>query len=178
MSSMIVSQRCITPDESGSSTVLYSFLSTPLFNFAVSSWSTAWFILISILVEHFGTGDISQTHDSNVTLSHCELNPKKGQTVSYLNDYAFHDNTRRDTWGRFIERNAAYQPCIWTAGNHELDFAPRLVKMVKPQPIASQPIGRPVLVMVYSVSRTQHMPTSVGTPNQDGYAVEADSFSN
>ncbi|KAK8551808.1 hypothetical protein V6N12_040430 [Hibiscus sabdariffa] len=28
--------------------------------------------------------------------------------------------------GRFIVRNAAYQPWIWTAGNHELDFAPQL----------------------------------------------------
>ncbi|MBA0836893.1 hypothetical protein Goarm_009083 [Gossypium armourianum] len=78
-------------------------------------------------------GDLGQTHDSNVTLTHYESNPKKGKTVlflgdlSYSNDYPFHDNTRWDTWGRFLERNAAYQPWIWTAGNHELDFAPQLV---------------------------------------------------
>ncbi|PPD80784.1 hypothetical protein GOBAR_DD22276 [Gossypium barbadense] len=77
-------------------------------------------------------GDLGQTHDSNVTLTHYESNPKKGKTVlflgdlSYSNDYPFHDNTRWDTWGRFLERNAAYQPWIWTAGNHELDFAPQL----------------------------------------------------
>lgn len=47
--------------------------------------------------------------------------------LSYSNDYPYHDNVRWDTWGRFIERNAAYQPWIWTAGNHELDFAPELV---------------------------------------------------
>lgn len=47
--------------------------------------------------------------------------------LSYANDYPFHDNTRWDTWGRFVERNAAYQPWIWTVGNHELDFAPELV---------------------------------------------------
>jgi hypothetical protein len=47
--------------------------------------------------------------------------------LSYANDYPFHDNTRWDTWGRFIERVAAYQPWIWTAGNHEIDFAPELV---------------------------------------------------
>lgn len=47
--------------------------------------------------------------------------------LSYADDYPLHDNTRWDTWGRFTERNAAYQPWIWTAGNHELDFVPDLV---------------------------------------------------
>ncbi|KAK7825122.1 purple acid phosphatase 2 [Quercus suber] len=77
-------------------------------------------------------GDLGQTHDSNRTLTHYELNPTKGQTVlfvgdlSYADDYPLHDNNRWDTWGRFIERNAAYQPWIWTAGNHEIDFVPEL----------------------------------------------------
>ncbi|KAG8633727.1 hypothetical protein MANES_18G141575v8 [Manihot esculenta] len=76
-------------------------------------------------------GDLGQTHDSNQTLTHYEFNPIKGQTIlfvgdlSYADDYPFHDNVRWDTWGRFIERNAVYQPWIWTAGNHELDFAPQ-----------------------------------------------------
>lgn len=57
----------------------------------------------------------------------------RGQTVlyvgdlSYAKDYPFHDNARYDTWGRFVERNAAYHPWIWTAGNMELDFARELV---------------------------------------------------
>nr|XP_033509016.1 uncharacterized protein LOC108943179 isoform X2 [Nicotiana tomentosiformis] len=34
---------------------------------------------------------------------------------------------RRNTWGRFIKRSAAYQPWIYTAGNHELDFVRILV---------------------------------------------------
>ncbi|KDP38574.1 hypothetical protein JCGZ_04499 [Jatropha curcas] len=76
-------------------------------------------------------GDLGQTHDSNRTLAHYELSPIKGQTLlfvgdlSYADDYPFHNNIRWDTWGRFIERNAAYQPWIWTAGNHELDWAPQ-----------------------------------------------------
>lgn len=45
---------------------------------------------------------------------------------TYADNYN-HDNNRWDTWGRFLERSAAYQPWIWTAGNHELDFAPELV---------------------------------------------------
>ncbi|KAF4358298.1 hypothetical protein CsatB_008798 [Cannabis sativa] len=75
-------------------------------------------------------GDLGQTHDSNRTLTHYELNPVKGQALlfvgdlSYADAYPFHDNTRWDTWGRFVERNAAYQPWIWTAGNHEVDFLP------------------------------------------------------
>lgn len=71
-------------------------------------------------------------------LTHYEFNPIKGQTIlfvgdlSYADDYPFHDNVRWDTWGRFIERNAAYQPWIWTAGNHELDFAPQFVSILYP----------------------------------------------
>lgn len=75
-------------------------------------------------------GDLGQTYDSNKTLTHYESNPTKGQAMlfvgdlSYADRYPFHDNTRWDTWGRFVERSAAYQPWIWTAGNHELDYAP------------------------------------------------------
>ncbi|KAH9693172.1 Fe(3+)-Zn(2+) purple acid phosphatase 12 [Citrus sinensis] len=89
------------------------------------------------------TGDLGQTYDSNRTLTHYELNPIKGQTVlfvgdlSYADDYPFHDNNRWDTWGRFIERNAAYQPWIWTAGNHEIDFAPQLGEAISFKPFAN-----------------------------------------
>ena len=52
----------------------------------------------------------------------------KGQTLLYVGDfsyadtYPFHDHNRWDTWGRFVERSTAYQPWIWTAGNHEIDL--------------------------------------------------------
>ncbi|GAU34927.1 hypothetical protein TSUD_312580, partial [Trifolium subterraneum] len=102
----------ITPDEAGSSTVNY--------------WAEGTEFKLQ------AHGDLGQTYNSNTTLTHYELSPAKGQTMlyvgdlSYANDYPFHDNTRWDTWGRFIERVAAYQPWIWTAGNHEIDFAPEL----------------------------------------------------
>ncbi|KAJ4702028.1 Purple acid phosphatase [Melia azedarach] len=89
-------------------------------------------------------GDLGQTYDSNRTLTHYELNPMKGQTVlfvgdlSYADDHPFHDNTRWDTWGRFTERNAAYQPWIWTAGNHELDFAPKLGEYIPFKPYSNR----------------------------------------
>ncbi|KAM1662969.1 hypothetical protein ACFX13_043251 [Malus domestica] len=47
--------------------------------------------------------DLGQTHDSNRTLSHYDLNPMKGQTVlffgdlTYADDSPFHDNNRWDT---------------------------------------------------------------------------------
>ncbi|KAJ0963150.1 hypothetical protein J5N97_028272 [Dioscorea zingiberensis] len=72
------------------------------------------------------------SYDSNSTLSHYELNPIKGEAVlfvgdlSYADNYPNHDNVRWDTWGRFVERSVAYQPWIWTAGNHEIDFAPEI----------------------------------------------------
>nr|XP_043619262.1 purple acid phosphatase 2-like [Erigeron canadensis] len=77
-------------------------------------------------------GDLGQTYDSNRTLTNYEMNPVKGQTVlflgdlSYADEYPFHDNVRWDTWGRFVERSTAYQPWIWTSGNHELDYEPKI----------------------------------------------------
>ncbi|XP_051115375.1 purple acid phosphatase-like isoform X2 [Andrographis paniculata] len=77
-------------------------------------------------------GDLGQSYDSNKTLTHYEKNPKKGQTLlfvgdlSYADRYDFHDNRRWDSWGRFVERSVAFQPWIWTAGNHEIDFDPKI----------------------------------------------------
>ncbi|XAR61701.1 4-nitrophenylphosphatase [Bertholletia excelsa] len=85
-------------------------------------------------------GDLGQTYDSNRTLTHYELNPAKGETLLYLGDlsyadnYPFHDNNRWDTWERFIERNAAHQPWIWTAGNHEIDFVPAIGEFIPFKP--------------------------------------------
>ncbi|KAK1369552.1 Purple acid phosphatase [Heracleum sosnowskyi] len=98
---------------------------------------TFWFITppaVGLDVPYtFGLiGDLGQSYDSNVTLTHYELNPTKGKTVlfvgdlSYADQYPDHDNRRWDTWGRFVERSAAYQPWIWTAGNHEIDFVPEI----------------------------------------------------
>ncbi|KAJ8767115.1 hypothetical protein K2173_013512 [Erythroxylum novogranatense] len=92
-------------------------------------------------------GDLGQSYDSNKTLTHYENNPRKGETVlfvgdlSYADNYPNHDNVRWDTWGRFVERSVAYQPWIWTAGNHEIDFAPELGEMepFKPYSHSSAP---------------------------------------
>ncbi|XP_072951798.1 purple acid phosphatase 2-like [Typha angustifolia] len=84
-------------------------------------------------------GDLGQTYDSNSTLSHYELN-REAQTVLFVGDLSYadnhpnHDNVRWDTWGRFVERSTAYQPWIWTAGNHELDFAPEIGETVPFKP--------------------------------------------
>lgn len=84
-------------------------------------------------------GDLGQSYDSNVTLSQYEANGK-GQTLlmvgdlSYADEHPYHDNRRWDTFGRFIERNIAYQPWIWAAGNHEIDFAPEIGETVPFKP--------------------------------------------
>ena len=86
----------------------------------------------------FVAGDLGQTFDSNITLPHYEKSPKKGQAVLFVGDLSYadnhpnHDNNRWDSWGRFAERSTAYQPWIWTTGNHELDFAPEIVKLLAP----------------------------------------------
>ncbi|XP_057778406.1 purple acid phosphatase 2-like [Salvia miltiorrhiza] len=85
-------------------------------------------------------GDLGQTHNSNQTVTHYELNPAKGQAIlfvgdlSYADSYPLHDNTRWDTWGRFVERNVAYQPWIWTAGNHEIDYVPEIGETIPFKP--------------------------------------------
>jgi hypothetical protein len=81
----------------------------------------------------FMPGDLGQTYDSGTTLAHYLESP--GQTLlnvgdlSYADDYPLDYQVRWDTWSRFIERSAAYQPWIWTAGNHELEFLPEVVSV-------------------------------------------------
>ncbi|XP_019169259.1 PREDICTED: purple acid phosphatase 2-like [Ipomoea nil] len=98
---------------------------------------TFWFVTppqVGPDVSHtFGIiGDLGQSFDSNKTLTHYEMNPIKGDAVLYVGDlcyadnYPNHDNVRWDTWARFVERCVAYQPWIWTTGNHEIDFAPEI----------------------------------------------------
>ncbi|PKI72705.1 hypothetical protein CRG98_006913 [Punica granatum] len=45
--------------------------------------------------------------------------------LSYADRYQYNDvGLRWDTWGRFVERSTAYQPWIWSAGNHEIEYMP------------------------------------------------------
>ncbi|KAK1693113.1 hypothetical protein QYE76_009810 [Lolium multiflorum] len=75
-------------------------------------------------------GDLGQTFDSNSTLSHYDANGGSAVLfvgdLSYADAYPLHDNNRWDSWARFVERSVAYQPWLWTAGNHELDYAPEI----------------------------------------------------
>lgn len=89
-------------------------------------------------------GDLGQTYDSNKTLAHYESNPSKGQAVlfvgdlSYADHYPLNDNVRWDSWARFVERNVAYQPWIWTAGNHELDYLPQYGETIPFKPFRNR----------------------------------------
>nr|BAV13986.1 phosphoenolpyruvate phosphatase [Symplocarpus renifolius] len=71
-------------------------------------------------------GDLGQTFNSLSTLEH--YMQSGGQAVLYVGDlsyadrYEYNDGDRWDTWGRFVERSAANQPWIWSAGNHEIEY--------------------------------------------------------
>lgn len=77
---------------------------------------------------------MGQTYNSLSTFEH--YLQSGAQSVLYLGDlsyadrYEHFDGVRWDSWGRFIERSAAYQPWIWSAGNHEIEYAPHLVCLI------------------------------------------------
>ncbi|KQJ85612.1 purple acid phosphatase 2 [Brachypodium distachyon] len=87
-------------------------------------------------------GDLGQTAHSNDTLAHYEARP--GDAVLFIGDLSYadnhpaHDNRRWDSWARFVERNVAYQPWIWTTGNHEIDFAPEIGETVPFKPFTNR----------------------------------------
>ncbi|PSS29462.1 Purple acid phosphatase [Actinidia chinensis var. chinensis] len=149
----------VTMDEPGSSTVLYwsensshknkakgNFVTNKFYNYTSGyihhctikklKFNTKYYYEVGIEHTTRTFGDLGQTYDSNRTITHYESNPAKGKTVLFLGDLSYadthanHDNTRWDTWGRFVERSVAYQPWIWTAGNHEIDFAPKIVRII------------------------------------------------
>ncbi|CAI0388634.1 unnamed protein product [Linum tenue] len=48
--------------------------------------------------------------------------------LSYSDRYQYNDvGIRWDTWGRFVEQSTAYQPWMWSAGNHEIEFMPYML---------------------------------------------------
>ncbi|KAJ0030090.1 hypothetical protein Pint_13811 [Pistacia integerrima] len=78
-------------------------------------------------------GDLGQTYNSLSTLKH--YMQSGGQTVLFVGDLSYADRyqyndvgIRWDSWGRFVEQSAAYQPWIWSAGNHEIEYMPEMVK--------------------------------------------------
>ncbi|CDY47560.1 BnaA08g07270D [Brassica napus] len=74
-------------------------------------------------------GDLGQTFNSLSTLEHYMRSG--AQAVLFLGDLSYADRyqyndvgVRWDTWGRFVEPSTAYQPWLWSAGNHEVDYMP------------------------------------------------------
>lgn len=80
----------------------------------------------------FIVGDLGQTYNSLSTLEHSMQTD--AQTILFVGDLSYADrydkhdvSIRWDSWGRFVERSAAYQPWIWSAGNHEIEYFPHMV---------------------------------------------------
>ncbi|CAA3002572.1 bifunctional purple acid phosphatase 26-like [Olea europaea subsp. europaea] len=80
-------------------------------------------------------GDLGQTFNSLSTIQH--YMETGAQTVLFVGDLSYADRyenhdvgVRWDSWGRFIEQSAAYQPWIWSAGNHEIDYMPHMGEII------------------------------------------------
>ncbi|OVA09857.1 Phosphoesterase domain [Macleaya cordata] len=76
-------------------------------------------------------GDLGQTYNSLSTLEH--YMQSGGQAVLFVGDLSYADRyeyddvgIRWDLWGRFVERSAAYQPWMWSVGNHEIEYMPKM----------------------------------------------------
>ncbi|KAM0830835.1 hypothetical protein ACQ4PT_065951 [Festuca glaucescens] len=88
-------------------------------------------------------GDLGQTFHSNDTLTHYEAGGG-GDAVLFIGDLSYadnhpgHDNRRWDSWARFVERSVAYQPWIWSTGNHEIDYAPEIGETVPFKPFTNR----------------------------------------
>lgn len=85
-------------------------------------------------------GDLGQTYNSLSTLEHYVHSGAQAVLfvgdLSYADRYQYNDiGLRWDTWGCFLERSTAYQPWIWSAGNHEIEYMPYMVRHPKIVPI-------------------------------------------
>ncbi|OAY47013.1 bifunctional purple acid phosphatase 26 [Manihot esculenta] len=74
-------------------------------------------------------GDLGQTYNSLSTLEHYMQSEAEAVLfvgdLSYADRYKYNDvGVRWDSWARFVERSAAYQPWMWSAGNHEIEYMP------------------------------------------------------
>jgi 3',5'-cyclic AMP phosphodiesterase CpdA len=80
-------------------------------------------------------GDLGQTYNSLSTLEHFMQSGAAAVLfvgdLAYADRYQYHDvGVRWDSWGRFVERSAAYQPWMWSAGNHEIEYFPYMDEVV------------------------------------------------
>ncbi|XP_071716041.1 bifunctional purple acid phosphatase 26-like [Rutidosis leptorrhynchoides] len=80
-------------------------------------------------------GDLGQTFNSLSTLEH--YIQSGAQTVLHVGDLSYADRyiyddmgVRWDSYGRFTQKSAAYQPWIWTVGNHEIEYEPYMGEVV------------------------------------------------
>ncbi|CAL0309022.1 unnamed protein product [Lupinus luteus] len=129
----------VTVDEPGSNEVIY-WSNSSLQNFTAEGevFTYTYYNYTSGFIHHtnitnlqFNTTYFYVVGIGNTTRQFWFITPPEvGINVPYtfgiIDNYPNHDNVRWDTWGRFIERSAAYQPWIWTAGNHEIDFDPQI----------------------------------------------------
>lgn len=110
--------------------LIYSYIAGLL---SVCFLCIALLLILVAIYYMYVAGDLGQTYNSLSTLEH--YMESGAQTVLFLGDLSYADRyqfidvgVRWDSWGRFVERSAAYQPWIWSAGNHEIEYMTYMVK--------------------------------------------------
>ncbi|XP_065851459.1 bifunctional purple acid phosphatase 26-like isoform X1 [Euphorbia lathyris] len=80
-------------------------------------------------------GDLGQTYNSLSTLEHFMQSGAQAVLfvgdLSYADRYQYNDvGVRWYSWGRFVEKTAAYQPWLWSVGNHEIEYMPYMGEVI------------------------------------------------
>ncbi|KAL0334008.1 UNVERIFIED_CONTAM: Bifunctional purple acid phosphatase 26, partial [Sesamum angustifolium] len=114
-------------------------------------------------------GDLGQTFNSLSTLEHSMQTG--AQTILFVGDLSYADRydnhdvgVRWDSWGRFAERSAAYQPWIWSAGNHEIEYFPHMGEVI---PFRNYLHRYPT---PYPASKKQQSSVDLGNCEKSGYS--------
>ncbi|KAK6941710.1 Calcineurin-like phosphoesterase domain, ApaH type [Dillenia turbinata] len=129
----------VAMDEAGPSRVQYG--TSRKYGFAAEGASNKLHILpvqvwiYPSLCCRCSSGDLGQTYNSRSTLDH--YMQSRAQAVLFVGDLSYTDRYQYndvgiqwDSWGRFVECSTAYQPWIWTAGNHEIEYMPWMGEVV------------------------------------------------
>ncbi|KAE8657897.1 Bifunctional purple acid phosphatase 26 [Hibiscus syriacus] len=125
----------ILREQIGCLNILFAVLSKYYYKIGNVTLTKAVLMLDKFLVSIECQSDLGQTYNSLSTLEH--YMQSGAQTVLFVGDLSYADRyqyndvgIRWDSWGRFVEKSTAYQPLIWSAGNHEIEYMPYMDEVV------------------------------------------------
>ncbi|CAD6269474.1 unnamed protein product [Miscanthus lutarioriparius] len=141
----------VTPNELGSSTVMYGEAASP------------------------------SRENAQLYTSHYIRDQRRRRHVGdlpYADNHPLHDHARWGTWARFVELSAAHQPWVLAAGNHELYFAPEAgrahaVQALRPPPPNAAPRAASSTAPFWYSSGWPPRMSSCSIASYSAYAVHA-----